>query len=509
MAEKRKQLNFSKSMTANKRNEDFAYLRKQVADVSADGLYPGRDYTEFTTLPVITSGEFTGVFGDTINFATLPYLTTMILHDKSIASPASYAYDWYTYGQTTPVTSFTGARITGVVEALGTVYYTTGTKIRSAIDTDDIATYAGSSRRTATICDGVYAWFIEQGNDIWRWIPGEATVEKIFNDNPFKGIVSVCQYGNQMVIFDNILSAYDENKDLVYFWDKSNSTFFQDRIEINGHILAGGLIENELYVVYSVANNSNIKEEIGDIIIAQWTGTKFVEVNRIKAGGKRVKYNSSSTRYYLSGKNSPSNNNSMYFSLTNNTNAKDEIYKNYIYKVSKGGVITVESETITGTAPLFINTFRRFNLFIDTNKIYTNDQSDETNTDYTNYTKTTYITNFLCNPYNTHRLDGMSFTFEKLFNVEELDIYYRTSDKESFVLLGNITRQKVKDNVNKRIDQSTAVPTPSQVYQITKMPDNTALPEFNEIQFKFVSKKGFSIIGAWFDYSYITRNMLK
>ena len=57
---------------------------------------------------------------------------------------------------------------------------------------------------------------------------------------------------------------------------------------------------------------------------------------------------------------------------------------------------------------------------------------------------------------------------------EELDIYYRTSDKESFVLLANITRQKVKDNVNKRIDQSTADPTPSQRYQITKMPDGTA-----------------------------------
>jgi hypothetical protein len=115
----------------------------------------------------------------------------------------------------------------------------------------------------------------------------------------------------------------------------------------------------------------------------------------------------------------------------------------------------------------------------------------------------------LCNPYNEHTLTAISLSFEKLFNAEELDIYYRTSDKESFVLLANITRQKVKDNVNKRIDQSTAVPTPSQRYQITKMPDGTALPEFNEIQFKFVSKKGFSIIGSWFEYDYITRNTKK
>ena len=115
----------------------------------------------------------------------------------------------------------------------------------------------------------------------------------------------------------------------------------------------------------------------------------------------------------------------------------------------------------------------------------------------------------MCNPYNEHTLTAISLSFEKLFNAEELDIYYRTSDKESFVLLANITRQKVKDNANKRKDHSTADPTPSQRYQITKMPDGTALPELKEIQFKFVSKKGFSIIGSRSEYDYITRNTKK
>lgn len=507
MSDQRKLIQFNKSMTANKRNENFAYLRKQVADVSADGLYPAKDYTEFTLPFTPADGVISGVFGSSVAISNLyPYL--FILHDRTTSSPTAYSYDWYISDTEAPVDSFGDKRINGVVEANGTVYYTAGgNEIRTPLDSTALATYSGANARTPMAFDGLYVWLVEEGNDIWRWLPGGSTVEKIFDENPFVEIVSVCFYENQMVIFDSTYGRGDAT-DFVYFWDKSNSTFFNERIPINGYILAGGVIENDLYIAYSIVSNSNAKEEIGDIVIAQWNGSKFVEINRIKSGTKDVRRNYSSY-YYLTGRNCVSNNNYMLFSIIFNANSKDELYKNYIFKIKSGGYVEVETDTITGNAPLMINSFRHFNAYVENNKIYLNNEINETNTDYTNYTKTTYITNFLCNPYNTHRLDGLSFTFEKLFNVEELDIYYRTSDRESFVLLGNITRQKVKDNVNKRIDQSTAVPTPSQRYQITKMPDNTALPEFNEIQFKFVSKKGFSIIGAWFDYSYITRNTLK
>lgn len=92
---------------------------------------------------------------------------------------------------------------------------------------------------------------------------------------------------------------------------------------------------------------------------------------------------------------------------------------------------------------------------------------------------------------------------------ETLKMYYRVSDRLDWTLLGEVTAEKVIANVNKRIDQSNTIPVPEQRYQITKMPDGTSLPEFNEIQFKFISKNGFSIIGAWFEYSYITRNVLQ
>lgn len=92
---------------------------------------------------------------------------------------------------------------------------------------------------------------------------------------------------------------------------------------------------------------------------------------------------------------------------------------------------------------------------------------------------------------------------------ERLEIFYRVSDRLPWTLLGEITATKMIANVNKRIDQEGVVPVPEQRYQFTKLPNGDALPSFNEIQFKFKSYNGFSIIGAWFEYDYITRQTLK
>lgn len=513
MADQRKEIKFHKSMTADKRNENFAYLRKQVADVSASGLYPSRDYTEFTTMPTISSGTITGLFGlaDPTD-QTKPYNKLYWLHDKSVGS--SYSYDFYRYGNTTPLDSYTTSIITGLVDIGNGLYYTTGSKLRKVGTTADIvSSYDGESVYTAGAFDGLYAWLIEEEGSIWKYLPGESTIYQAFIENPFEGIITVDFYKDQMAVFcNNYNSSNFDGYNYVYLWDKSNASFLQKRLPIKGYILAGGVINEELYVVYTTSNTGNPKEEVGDLIVAQYNGEKFIEVNRIKTGGRFV-VDCKLDFEYFSGNVCTKGDNFILFSLKSNNNTKDELYRNYIYKISDGGYISVEAgpvnESSLGSYPVNIKAFRNFNAYVYNNKIYTNEETDETNTEYTNYTKTTYITNFYCNPYNAHTLTALSLSFEKLFNEEEVDIYYRTSDREAFTLLANITRQKVKDFVNKRIDQSTAVPTPSQRYQITKMPDGTALPEFNEIQFKFVSKKGFSIIGSWFEYDYITRNTKK
>lgn len=513
MADQRKEIKFYKSMLGDKRNENFAYLSKQVADVSSDGLYPARDYTEFTTMPTISSGVINGIWGmPSTNGQTKPYNNLYWLHDKGSGS-----YDWYRYGATTPISSVTGINITGVVEVKQEVYYTDGNKIRRArtAPTTTFGTYSGANTATACGFDGLYAWFVEEYGDIWRWLPSGTVVEKIFSNNGLSNILKIDFYKDQMAIFTNDAgsSEFDGNS-YVYLWDKENSSLFEKRIPVKGYLLAGGVMNEELYVVYSEAQTLNPKEEVGNIVIAKYNGENFVTINSIKAGGRFVdKFIDGITYNYLSGNACSINNDFILFSLRNNQNSKDELYRNYIYKVYKDGSIKIETgpvnESNINHTPVYIKSFRTFNSYIYNNKIYTNEETDETNTEYTNYTKTTYITNFLCNPYNEHTLTALSITFEKLFNAEELDIYYRTSDRESFTLMSNITRQKVIDYVNKRINQTGVVPTPSQRYQVTKMSDTTALPEFNEIQFKFVSKKGFSIIGAWFEYDYITRNTKK
>lgn len=93
---------------------------------------------------------------------------------------------------------------------------------------------------------------------------------------------------------------------------------------------------------------------------------------------------------------------------------------------------------------------------------------------------------------------------------QKLEIYYRVSDRDDFTLLGTITTTKIIANVNARVDASAQDPLEEQRYQFVKFDaDNANLPEYNEIQFKFKSYNGFSIIGAWRAYSYLTRNTLQ
>lgn len=96
-------------------------------------------------------------------------------------------------------------------------------------------------------------------------------------------------------------------------------------------------------------------------------------------------------------------------------------------------------------------------------------------------------------------------------NDPQLDIYYRISERDDWAFLGSITPALIRANVNARRDypeDTSEEGVPEQTYQFTKLPDGSPLPEFNEIQFKFVSKRGFSVIAAWFSYSYLTRNTL-
>lgn len=517
MADQRKELKFHKSMTADKRNENFAYLTKNIPDIKSQGLYPACGFTEPGTIP--TDADIIDIAGWVATSYSPDKLPRVIVNSNGKTR-------FYEIGGSSEVNAAIDDGVDAVATGSDGIYIaTSGKEVVSPLyqnnNTVTIATFPKSPLVEVGGFDGLYYWWI--GGKIWRQLAGSSTIELIMDGTGLSNPYFLDFYKDYSIIYDETHSSSSDGNysTIVYFHDKMNSTSFSKRfVYKNERLLAGGVLDNLPVLVTQKAHSQNAKESRGQIIVRAYNGEEFLFLNSIKANEDEVSAGGSE----LKQSGCKVNGEYMIFSVTDNDQGDGdptkELAKNHIYKVFKDGSIQIlTTPSIDSARPDYhhasaVGTFFDFDAYGMDNvstypaRVFYNRNTSRTNTNYTGF-ETTYITNFLCNPYNEHRLTALSLSFEKLFNVEELDIYYRTSDKENFVLLANITRQKVKDNVNKRIDQSTETPTPSQRYQITKMPDGTALPEFNEIQFKFVSKKGFSIIGSWFDYDYITRNTKK
>lgn len=517
MADQRKEIKFHKSMTADKRNENFAYSAKNIPDIKSQGLYPACGFTEPGTIPADA---------DIIDIAG--WVATSYTPDKfpKVIVRSNGKTRFYEIRGSSEVNTAIDDRVDAVATGSDGIYIATeGNEIVSPLyqntNTVTIATFPSSSSVDVGGFDGLYYWWI--GDKIWRQLAGSSVLELIMDNTGLRDPYFLDFYKDYSIIYDQTHSSSSDGtySTIVYFHDKKDSAFFSKRLVYkNERLLAGGVLDNLPVLVTQKAHSQNAKESRGQIIVRAYNGEEFVFLNSIKANEDEVSAGGSEIKQ----SGCKVNGEYMIFSVTDNDQGDGdptkELAKNHIYKVFKDGSIQIlTTPSIDSARPdshhaSAVGTFFDFDAYGMDNvstypaRVFYNRNTNRTNTNYTGF-ETTYITNFLCNPYNEHTLTAISLSFEKLFNAEELDIYYRTSDKESFVLLANITRQKVKDNVNKRIDQGTADPTPSQRYQITKMPDGTALPEFNEIQFKFVSKKGFSIIGSWFEYDYITRNTKK
>lgn len=269
-------------------------------------------------------------------------------------------------------------------------------------------------------------------------------------------------------------------------------------------------------LVYAVGNSANPKESRGEIVVAGWSGQDFVQLNSIITPREGIRI---PNRTYA-GTTCAVGSRVMVFSVDYPSTASNQpdLHGRFIYKVYRdGSIMVVDRPQDNRRAPVLGLTFDAIAYANQVDEIFTNGtNTSRSYSIYSNYTSTEYATNFLTNPYNYKALRAVSVTFEKLFKnpngtggSEQLDLYYRVSDREDWTLLGTVTAEKVIENVDTRRSEDvkeTEVPVNMQRYQFTKLPDNTALPEFNEIQFKFVLKNGMSITGAWFEYDYITRN---
>jgi hypothetical protein len=513
MSEQREIL-FQKSMTIDKRNGDFAYLRRNVYPAKTKGLYPSSDFFQERpdTAIVSAADNIVDVLGSEEGSYDI----------KVIVETAAGNTNFYNLGSNaTSNTALSGITPDCAVFGVDGVYMAANnSQIYKIQHVNSNTTPVGTpltSRANLGAYDGLYYWWISSSK-IFKQLPNGNPVEA------FSGLTMAVQF----VDFHDdkmILVGTQGGSIVVLFWDKSNTTLFEKRIVIqNANLLAMGVVNGTLLLVKAVGNSSNPHEQKGEIVVTKYDGEKFEKINSIKAGDRNLDFVRNTCVSVGS--------DVMLFGVDNNDDtANPELYNNYVYKVQADG--SIEVQTLTNEAvdgiPQVIRLFYNFTLLAlnggsdPISKILINENFSTLFSDYSEYNETVYITNFLNNAYNRHKLDGVGIVFEKLFQQttatptgEKLNVYYRTSERDDFVLLGEVTAEKVYQDVDARYNPTDklndytddSLPLHHQIYHITKMPDMSALPEFNEIQFKFESIRGFSVIQAWYYYTYLTRNTL-
>lgn len=536
----KKRIVFNRSMNADKRNENFAYLRLNVADVGQKGLYPGANFVPMNSEDVSYRQEKLLDVFHTDN--AQPLVATILypgdtVHLSYAITGASIAYLTSTFAGSNTVSSFVkGSKGVEFVNLVDNKIYAID-PTNSGSEFSNVATFPSSVEASNGCFDGLYYWWV--GNKIWRHLGDSSTPELMMSTTGFttQTVRAVVPYLDYVVVANHGESLNVYNPLQIFFYDKKNSTIFSKRalFEANSYFLALGTIKNRLILVHSREKTSNRSEACSEIVVSAWDGEKFYELNSIIVDGNLVKNPS----YYLDQKNAcvESLENEIIFCVWGNSYgsnvAHGELSQNYVYSVKYDGsieAVTNPETTPGGNARAVgrIGIYPRSEIFYaksfagsDLTTVFSNanDLKNPQN-GFGGFSETKYVTNFHCNPYNYHRLSALCLVFEKLLMnagvgapEPELSISFRTSDRDEFSLLKTIKYSDVIADVNKRISMSpsTTVPLPEQRYQFMKMDAGTlqALPEFNEIQFMFEPKFGFAVPDAWFEYEYVTRNVVK
>ena len=503
----RKQIKFQKSMSSDKRDGRFAYWRENVLNWKTEGLYPSYDYVTLDT-----KDKTLGFWNDAAETLDGSFRTA-IWSNSSFNTVSYFNYDNIGAG----AIAGAGGRVKGAVAGQDGIYVLednlSGTvKVRKVTSSSvtDIATFPDAvTDNTVGLWDGVYYWWVNK-DGAWRQSPG-GTPTKILSDVGYN-VVGACLYQDYIAILCNTTSNA-VNLTLL-LWDKADSDLFARRVDVQNAIaLAIATLKGKLTVVYSVGNTRNPKEYFGEIIVGQYDGYKLETVNTLVSNSERnyIYQHGTSNTGFASGSEV------IILPLGTATTKSSDLTKDYFVKIESDGKISIEKSFSPITNhPFWAKVFFNRNVLVyeTATTSYLQDNKQYSNflyTDYTHFSSTEYITNFLENPFGRYKLKEFSFSFEKLFKNtagsggdEEVSIYYRTSDREDFTLMATVDAQKVWENTNKEAEMTGSAPILQQRYQISQMPDGTALPEFNEIQFKFELKNGMSIIGAFYGFETIS-----
>lgn len=513
MSRQQREIQFFKTMAIDKRAQEAAYLRQNLFDSKTAGLYPSLDFA---------------VERPDDEFTTDKKLIDVVGHDEDVFErkvliESNDDIDVYNYGSNTKLDEINnvgyecgvfgddGVHIAVSDGKLYRLNHTNG----NTVEIGDFGSLGGPEPHTGTY-DGLYYWYISV-NEIYKQLGDDAPT--IAFNNVGMRTRFVCPFNQQLVLFGQVGGSIQ-----VLFWDKSDQDLFEKRIIINNaRLLAAGVVDGRLMLVKSVGNSSNNKERTGEIVVTYYDGERFTRLNSIKAGDDDVELETETAMDV--------GNEVMVLALANNQDDHNpHLYQNWVLKIRNNGAIEVQHLPDSAHGSVHVVQVARDYTILGQRGDGTNPprilQNRATDEDYGNYERfdsgSTYITNFLNNAYNRHTLSGVAVVFEQLFEQtettpeltgEQLDIYFRTSEREDFTFLGEVTVEKVKQFANANVDYSAEYADdtkglPEQMYMITEMPDGSPLPEYNEIQFKFVSLRGFSVIQAWYYYEYVERNTI-
>lgn len=513
---KRKRIPFNNSMRSDKRDDRFAYWRQNALSALTPGLYPSKDYINKKILAKSSYYELEDVTETLDGYDTLMFTS----------GTSSNTWYFWNYSNMSTYIGSVNARLCGVVaggDGIYTVHNDLGghsvvgkatTSGWSAIDTFPTNEI---NNNTIGIWDSESSlyWWINQ-NGIWKQTIAGTPV-KVHNSIGTY-IQGACIYQGYIVL---LATKSGSNSFSVLFWDKATGDvdLFDRKVDvINASPFGIANLSGKLTVIYAIGNTRNQKEFFGEMVVGQFDGYKFATINKWFSNTYRpIEYS-----HGTCGMSYGIGSDVMIIPCVTVSLKPSILTQGTFIKINSDGEVVVEKSfpkeggyNITYPYKCRVLFSKNILIYQDSTNNYVADNlesfNDYTFDNYTNYTTTEYITNFLENPYDVKKLNAFSFTFEKLFKntagsggAEEVSIYYRTSDREDFTLLGTITAQNVIDYTNKEAEMTGSVPVPQQRYDISQMPDGSALPNFNEIQFYFKIKNGMSIIDAFYEYEELT-----
>jgi len=506
---KQNEIEFYKTMTPRKRGAG-AYLRKNILTTDEVGLYPVSDFRNkrFGTSDYIDSGYFIKN-----NYVFVEEGANVAVYQKTTSNSLVFVVNMPT---NSPIKSIVGTNKTNMELVLtqdGKLYSVKHSTVTLIKD------FAVSGTGSQMVYNGFY-WFISIDTKLYRLDPDLVTVTLVKNTTASTqtDIVNMQIFNDYIVITRKL--GWNVQFD---FWSITTASLdeYQKRVtEENCVHLAMGGVDGTLLFVKSIGNTTNIKEKQGEIIVTAFDGEKFVKLNSIRAFSDVLSSSGSQSQSIGNG--------IMVVSLAGNYVSDKDLGRNWVLKIKKNGEIETifEPKDITnGDEVRAINIeYSSISMLLsktDGNAyFYYNEDNQKLYANYPDYTTAEYSTNFLNNAKNVHKLVAFGVSFEKVFEQmsggETLYIDYRTSERDSWTLLHEVNTLKIKDytadefNMAERTTEynSDTIGQTIQSYVVTQMPDGTELPRFNEIQFRFRTENGFSVLNAWYKYDYIIRNTI-